>query len=154
MSNVELESLQGAALVVVADSSRSRVFRADHPAAALQEQEDLVNPEARLHERDLVADSAGRVGRRVREGGHSAFGGGTAKRHRVEEFAATVCRHIEQLLRQTGALRLYLLAEPEFLGLLRRRMPASVQQRISVEVGRSLARASPARIRAVLPQRL
>jgi protein required for attachment to host cells len=153
-SKDELAEMQGAALVVVADSSRSRVFQADNPTAPLREREDLLNPEARLLEGELSADAGGRIGRQVREGGHSAFGGGTVKWHRAEEFAAAVSRRVEQALHQTGSQRLYLLAEPEFLGLLRQRMPSSLRQRISFALSRSLTRESASRIRAVLPSRL
>ena len=46
--------------VVVADSSRARVFTADKPAGPLNEIETLNNPEGRLHEGDLVSDRGGR----------------------------------------------------------------------------------------------
>ncbi len=46
--------------VLVADNSRARFFTAEKPAGPLTETRDLANPEARLHEGDLVSDKTGR----------------------------------------------------------------------------------------------
>jgi protein required for attachment to host cells len=151
MANVHKE---GAALVVAADSVRARLFHAGTPDAALREIDALVNPEARMHEHDLVEDSAGRRGTRPTQGKRSAFGGQTAKRHRAEEFAAEVCEHAARDLRETGAKRLYLVAEPEFLGLLRQRMPAALRRRVAGSVAKSITGKPPRSIRAALPERL
>lgn len=151
MPNVHKE---GAALVIAADSVRARLFHAGTPDAPLREIEALVNPEARLHEHDLVEDSAGRRGTRSTQAKRSAFGGETAKRHRAEEFAAAVCERAAHDLRETHARRLYLVAEPEFLGLLRQRMPAALKRRVAGSVAKSVTGKPAGRIRATLPERL
>lgn len=144
----------GASVVVVADSARARLFAANTPTSPLQELADLSNPEARLHEHDLVEDSAGRRGTRPTQAKRSAFGGETAKRHRAEEFAAKVCDRAGSALREQRAQRLYLVAEPEFLGLLRMRMDRSVQRCVAGELAKSLAGRAPEEIRAALPRAL
>jgi protein required for attachment to host cells len=144
----------GAALVIAADSARARLFRADTPDAPLQEVDTLLNPEARLHEHDLVEDSAGRRGARPTQAKRSAFGGETAKRHRAEDFAASVCQRAARTLRETGAERLYLVAEPEFLGLLRQRMDRALERRVAGAVAKSVTGKPAGRIRAALPGRL
>lgn len=143
----------GPALVVAADASRARLFSARHPAAALEEVGDLVNPLARLHEGDIVEDSGGRRGTRPTQAKRSALGGQTGKRHRIEEFAATVCELAARSARATRAERLYLVAEPEFLGILRRRLARPLLKRVAGSVAKSVT-AQPARIRAALPARL
>jgi protein required for attachment to host cells len=145
---------QGPAVVVAADSARARLFRAGNPDAPLEEVDALVNPQARLHEHDIVEDSAGRRGTRPTQAKRSALGGETAKRHRAEEFAAAVCAHATQQLRETRARRLYLVAEPEFLGLLRRTLDRSVLRRVAGAVPKSVASKPAGRIRATLPSRL
>jgi protein required for attachment to host cells len=137
----------GAALVVAADSVRA-------PGVRLNEVVDLMNPESRMHEGDLVEDSAGRRGTRPTQAKRSAFGGEGAKRHRAEEFAARVCAAAAVTLKNTGAERLYLVAEPEFLGLLRKRMARTLKRRVAGAVPKSLAGAAATRIRAALPARL
>lgn len=144
----------GPAVVVAADSARARLFRAGTPDAPLEEVDALVNPEARLHEHDIVEDSAGRRGTRPTQAKRSALGGETAKRHRAEEFAAAVCEHATHQLRAARADRLYLVAEPEFLGLLRRILDRSVARQIAGSVAKSVTSKPPSRIRAALPSRL
>lgn len=141
----------GAALVLVADSARARLLKAPAPHAPLEEFADLANPEARSHEGDLVADSGGR---RPPQGGHSAFGGDSMKRHRAEDFAAAVCARAAAALREAGALRLYIVAEPGFLGLLRRRMDRRVERCVAAEFAQSLAGGTLDQIRGALPPRL
>jgi len=144
----------GPVVVAVADSARARLFEADGPNAPLREVESLSNAEARLHEGDLVADTAGRMRDRPFEAGHSAFGGDSAKRHRAEDFAALACRSIARILRRSRARRLYLVAEPDFLGLLRQRMDPAVRRCVAGEVVKSIAGEPASRIRTVLPERL
>jgi protein required for attachment to host cells len=144
----------GAALVIAADSVRARLFSAATPDAPLEEVAALVNPESRRHEHDLVDDAAGRRGTRPTQAKRSAFGGQTAKRHRAEEFAASVCRRAAQGLRDTHAARLYLVAEPEFLGLLRQRMDRTLRRRVAGAIAKSVTGKPAGRIRATLPDRL
>ena len=144
----------GPAVVIAADSARARLFRAGTPDGPLEELEALVNPQARLHEGDLVEDSAGRRGTRPTQAKRSALGGETAKRHRAEEFAVAVCDRAARQLRATRARRLYLVAEPEFLGLLRRCLDRSALRRVAGAVAKSVTGKPAGRIRAALPSRL
>jgi protein required for attachment to host cells len=142
------------AVVLAADASRARLFVAERGSVSLRELGDLANPEARLHEGDLVADRGGRNGRRPMESGHSALGGGSMKEHRIEDFAARVCEQATRALREQQADRLYIVAEARFLGLLRQRLEKSVQKQVAGEVAKSLAGKAPAEIRQALPAQL
>lgn len=144
----------GGALVIAADSVRARLFGAGTPDAPLREIDALLNPEGRLHEHDLVEDAAGRRGARPTQAKRSAFGGETARRHRAEDFAAAVCKRAARGLRETGAERVYLVAEPEFLGLLRQRMGRALERRVAGAVAKSVTGKPAGRIRATLPPRL
>ena len=141
-------------LIVAADAARARLLIADPESKGLRELDELLNPEARLHEGDLVADSAGRRNHASTSGGHPAPGGGSMKRHHIEDFAARVCKRIELCLEENCARRVYIIAEPEFLGLLRRQARPRLARSFAGEVARSLASASLAEIRAALPIRL
>lgn len=146
-------ALPGRAIVIVADSARARLLtsRSD---GSLEEALDLTNPDARLRDVDLVADAAGRRSGNTTSAGHSAFGGGSKKRHRIEEFAAEICDRAEKLQRAIRAQRVYLVAEPEVLGLLRKRAGLPLKRAICGEVAKSLATREPEVIRAVLPPRV
>jgi protein required for attachment to host cells len=144
----------GAALVLVADSVRAQVFEAPSPAAPLAESLTLLNPDGRLHERDLVDDATGRRNHRPTQAKFSMFGGGSAKAHRAESFAALVCERVRRMMQQRSARRLYVVAEPQFLGLLRQRMNGALQRQVAAEVPKALAGRPLDEIRSALPAQL
>ncbi len=140
-------------MVVVADASRARVFTADKPAGPLSEIETLSNPEARLHEGDLVSDRGGRD----THGGGSSHGYGTgsaAKEEAANRFAAEVCRHLERSRTGNSFAKLYVMAAPAFLGLFRKHQSPALRGLISDEISKDLSRERPERIRAQLPEYL
>ena len=49
------------AWIIVAESSRAKIYSAFDPTMPLVEVDDLVHPQGRLHEGDLIADSPVRV---------------------------------------------------------------------------------------------
>ena len=139
--------------VVVADSSRARVFTADKPAGPLNEIETLNNPEGRLHEGDLVSDRGGRDN----NGGGSTHGydtGNTAKDEAANRFAAEVCRHLEKGRTGNAFAKLYVMAAPGFLGLLRKHQSDALRGLIRDEISKDLSREGADRIRAQLPEYL
>ena len=143
--------LAQSALIVAADGAIARFFLAKNGEDTWTEIDDLTNPAAHADERELVSDAAGRRGASTTQSGNSAYGGGSMKAHRIEDFAAEVCRRVAVSLRETRAEQLHLVAEPHFLGLLRQRLDADVRKRVGAEVSKSLARHSPEQIRAALP---
>jgi protein required for attachment to host cells len=145
-----------AAVVLAADAARARLFVAERDDGALRELDDLDldNAAARVHEGDLVADRSGRQRDRPMEAGHSAYGGDSMKAHRSEEFAAEVCERAARSLHDTHAGRLYVVAEPRFLGLLRQRMDAQLRACVAGEIDKALTTKTAAQIRAALPPRL
>jgi len=139
--------------IVVADASRARIFTADKPASPINEIETLSNPEARLHEGDLVSDRAGRGS----NGNGARHGYGTrdeAKGEKANRFAAEVCRHLEQGRNANAVARLYVMAAPTFLGLMRKHCSNALRNLISAEISADLTTQPPDRIRAQLPEYL
>ena len=138
--------------VLVADNSRARIFSAEKPASPLQEIQDLTHPEARLHEGDLVTDKGGRD-----KGPNGAHGVGSEQAHKSEgadKFASSVCSELESA-RAAGTLhKLYVVAAPGFLGLLRKHQSSALKQIIAEEVDKNLSTHDPAAIRKHLPQYL
>jgi len=154
-----MSAVRAAAVVLAADASRARLFAAVSSQGELHEIADLGNWANRLHEGDLVADRRGERGSfsgpgRPTEGGHSKWGGDSMKAHRAEEFAAKVCECAARELAETHAERLYIVAEPRFLGLLRQRMDETLRSHVVGEVDKALATHTPAEIRAALPPQL
>lgn len=140
--------------VVVADHSCARLFQALVPTAPLQEIQDLVNPIAHQREGELVSDRPGHVvkGR----GGPSRTVGQheTHKDRAADQFANTVCRRLSQARLDGSMGKLYVMAEPEFLGLLRKHMDTATRAIIADEINKDVTKCSAAELRAMLPQAL
>ena len=139
--------------IVVADANRARFFAADDPADPLFEIETLSNPEARLHEGDLVSDRGGRdLG--PTGSSHGLGNGSKARDETADRFAGIVCEHLERG-RQRGAFdRLYVVGAPTFLGLLRKHQSTGVRGLITDEIAKDLTTQTAKHIRDRLPEKL
>ena len=137
--------------VLVADNSRARFFTTEKATGPLQEIRDLLYPEARLHEGDLVTDKSGRD----HNPGTGAHGFGTDDSHKqdgADRFALEVCNELESA-RNGGAFRkLYVVAAPQFLGLLRKHQSAPLRHMVAGEVDKNLATQDRTAIRKHLPE--
>jgi len=139
--------------VLVADNSRARFFAAEKASGPLQEVRDLLYPEARLHEGDLVSDKPGRD-RNPGAGAHGLSSDATHKQDGADRFALEVCNELESA-RNGGAFRkLYVVAAPHFLGLLRKHQSPSLREMVAGEVDKNLTTQDGAAIRKHLPQYL
>jgi protein required for attachment to host cells len=139
--------------IVVADACRARFFAADRPAGPLIEMDSLSNPQARLHEGDLVTD---RGGRDV-SGNGGRHGLGTpnaAKTESTQRFAGEVCAVLEAGRRRHAFDRLYVLSAPAFLGMLRQHQSNGLRSLVTREVAKDVTTQTPEQIRAQLPDYL
>ena len=143
-------NMMSAAWVVVADASRARIFSAEKPASTLVEIQTLAHPEARLHEGDLISDKAGRdrsSGMRAHDVGHV----NDVKEEEATRFASQVCEAIECGRANNRFDKLYVIAAPGFLGMLRKHQTSSVQKIVAGEVSKNLATHNANEIRKSLP---
>jgi protein required for attachment to host cells len=139
--------------VLVADNGRARIFVADKALSPLQEIRTLTSPEARLHEGDLVTDKGGRD-RHPGTGGHGIDTGETRKDELAERFAAQVCAELESARNAGSFSKLYVVAAPAFLGMLRHHQSNALRQAIAGEVNKNLSTQDPDAIRKSLPEYL
>ena len=139
--------------VLVADTSRARFFAAEKAAGPLHEISDLLYPEARLHEGDLVTDRSGRD----RNPGTGAHGFGDETSHKqdgADRFALEVCNHLESGRNDGDFGKLYVVAAPQFLGLLRKHQSAPLRQLVAGEIDKNLTTQDSTAIRKHLPDYL
>jgi len=136
--------------VLIADSSRARLFSVDRALAPLQEIQAFINPEGRAKPRDLVSD---RPGRSAGNGPNLDYEV-TPKRQQAILFAKEISEHLKS--GRIGGLfrKLYIVAAPAFLGLLRDKLDAKTAERVVETVSKDLTQLEPARIRRHLPERL
>ena len=136
--------------VLIADSSRARLFSVEKALAPLREIQAFVNPEGRAKTRDLVSDRQGR----------SPGNGPTMdyqvapKRQQAMVFAKEISEHLKN--GRVGGLcrRLYIAATPSFLGLLRGKLDARTADLVVDTVSKDLTYLEPGQIRQYLPERL
>jgi protein required for attachment to host cells len=148
-----------ATVVIVADAGRARVLTAAAEDSALIETDDLLQPDARLTAQQLTAGrhghvtgGAGHAG--ARAGGHSFTAHHSPAEASADEFADVVCDYLD-FMRDVGRLeKLYLIAPPDFLGLLRHKLGRSTRALIAQELALDLTRHPLDAIRAALPVRL
>ena len=146
--------MPSAAWIVVADSSRCRIFSSDKPAGPLAEIEALAHPEGRLHERELASDRPGRAFDSKGEGRHAMSSEVGAKKHEAIVFATRIAERLESGRSAGDFERLVLVAPPSFLGLLRERLKRPLRARVAREVGKNMTLLKARALRAQLPKRL
>lgn len=137
--------------VLAADNTRARVFATDKRNGELAELFDLVNPKARLRERDFTSDLSGRTANSATGMTHSYGPDEKHKPRATEDFAREVARRLNGARIKGEFGRLYIVADPSFLGLLRSTLDYDTRKLVTGEVDKNLARGSVEQVRATLP---
>jgi len=134
--------------IIAADESRARVLQVGRPNEKLIEIDNMVNPTARQHERDLRSDSEPRFD------GHGGVGkpgmaptGGTASDretqgaidHSVTVFARDVARYLAKARIDRRYDKLVLVAPPKFLGALRKQLDKDVARMVVEEIPKEVS---------------
>lgn len=134
--------------IVVAESSRARIFSVVNRSSPLMEVEDLVNEASRMDDLELVSDQPGR----------SFDSNGAGGRHAMEprlepkkvetlHFAHDVCDRIDQARKKGDCNDLVIISSPGFLGLMKQTLGAVTQKHISQTINKNLIHKSEAEIR-------
>ncbi len=129
--------------VLVADSSKAKILVAESGQDPLVEKEVLDHPEGRLREQDLVTDGSGGEGYE-----------GEARQHQAAGFAAEICTELDRLRRTSELHRIYLVAPPKFLGLLRSALSQQCSEMLAGEINKDLVNHKIDDIRSQLPKRM
>lgn len=137
--------------ILVGDSTKARVFYTDKRNGRLSEQFDLVNPEGRLHEQDLTTDQHGRTANSATGTRHGLGEQESHKHQSVEQFARDIAERLEQGRAAGEWEKLYIVADPSLLGMLRKALDRDTVQRVAGEVPKNLTRGSRKEVRRVLP---
>jgi protein required for attachment to host cells len=140
--------------VLVADSARARLFHADTPTGPLQEMNDLLMPDSRLKEGDLVSDRAGRAYDSAGKGRHAMDPATSAKDMEAHRFAVEIAEILEKQHQASAFNRLVVAAPPGFLGQLRDALSNGVREKVSAELDKDLVQFDSKAIREHLPERL
>ena len=123
--------------IIAADSSRARILQVTDRDEHLEEIEDLLNPEGRVHDRELISDAQPRF--------HGTRGPGSdreepsAADHATDLFAKRVADYLDKARTAQRYDRLHLIAAPKFLGQLRKELGKEVQKLVAEELPKDLS---------------
>ena len=127
--------------IVVADSSRARIFEVPPRSREIHEVEDFVNPYGRAQARELQTDANGRA--YARSGGdqptHAMDPRSDPVAHETELFAKRLCQVLDQARAQHRYETLCLVAAPKFLGLLRGNLSKEAAKLVTREIDKDLS---------------
>lgn len=152
--------------ILVADSSRARVFNANRKFSApgefefneFDEIEDLVNDRGRARNQDINTDRPGRMadpGAGLGGGQRSAVGGKEEpKETEAKAFAGRVAGHLEDGVNDGSYDELVVIAAPKFLGMLRDAISSQVQDKVIEELGKDFTKMSAHDLQGRLPDLL
>ncbi|MCC5858445.1 MAG: host attachment protein [Ectothiorhodospiraceae bacterium] len=142
----------GPVWVVVAQQGLARLFRREKRFSPLEELDNLVQPEARLHAKDLQSDRPGRTVNRPRGGRTALEPSSDPKRTEAEVFARRVAERLHEGRTAGDYRELVLVAGPSFLGLLRDAMDEDTARCVVKEVRKTIPDATAADIQAIVDQ--
>lgn len=136
-----------ATLVVVSESSRARIFEMENPNMPLSEIRDMVHPESRAHAQELTSDLPGRSFDSHGQGRHAMEVTIDVKEQESILFAEQLADFINSECSAKRLDRLYLVAPPHFLGLLRKKLGNEAKHHIAKQIGKNLVTLNEVEIR-------
>ena len=140
--------------VVVADSSRARIFSAKTSTSPIEEIETLAHPEARLHEQEITSDLPGKIQGTGGTGGHAYQDETAPKEQEAINFAKRLATHLSDGFNANKFHRLAIVAAPAFLGELRNQLPGQVSKLICFDLNKNITLQTADEIRSHLPKSL
>lgn len=124
--------------IVVANSSQAKLFKVLTFPSKITAIKNLAHPESRLHDQDLVSSKPGRSFQSMGVSRH-AYQSVTDPHHaEMEKFARHVAEYLTASFNKGEFKRLYVMANPSFLGLLRQYMDHNTQKSIVAEVPKDM----------------
>ena len=138
--------------ILVAESSRARIFTADTPSAALREIETLAHPEGRQHEQQMTSDLPGKDPGVNGAGGHAYTTKVEPKQHEEISFARRIAQHLDDARKKNDYQQLLIVSAPSFLGVLRHELNSATAKLVCFELNKNLVTQSPEDIRRHLPE--
>jgi len=135
--------------VAVCDSARARYFLADKPAGELREMEGQTHQQSRQKPGEINTDHNGHG---FNHSGGFTLGNSDPAKHEAQVFAREVAGQLNRAALDREIDKLYLLAPPEFLGLLRPELHSATQAVLAGSEAVNVVKEEVGRIRRHLPE--
>lgn len=138
-------------MIVVADSTRARIFTTESTRSPLTEIETFANPEGRMHEQDMVSDMPGKDSGKGGAGAHAFQEIVEPKQQKITEFAKRLADFLDDARKKNKLGKLLLMAAPDFLGELRNQLSKETREKVTFELDKNLAHHDEEDIRKHMP---
>jgi protein required for attachment to host cells len=125
-------------LVVVADSGRARFYAMENKGTPLVELADYVHTETKLHTSELVSDRQGRTFDSKGSARHAKESRSPVRVQQAKKFAHQISANIEAQRKKNKFTKLFLIAAPEFLGMLRKALSRESGKLVTREIDKDL----------------
>ena len=126
-------------MIVVADSTRARIFTVDTARSPLNEIETMVHPEGRIHEKNMVSDLPGKESGKGGGGDHAFQEIIEPKKHEMTVFAKRISDYLDDTRKTNNLKNLVIIAAPALLGELRAHLSAATGEKVVFELDKNLA---------------
>jgi len=120
--------------VLVADKVKAQLYELASRRGSLKALQSFVNPAGMQPERALGSSRPGRVTSGTGGGRHAYQAKHGIKEHAEEVFVRAVIAALDADSAASGGAPIVLVAAPRLLGTYRRHLPASLKERVVVEV--------------------
>lgn len=132
--------------IVVANSTLARIYKAE-TTHQLKELETLIHPSSRQQSRDIISDRPGRAFESNHSGSRHAMEPKTNPQQlEFEEFAKILSKHLDTACSEGHFKKLYLAANPSFLGLLRKYLNSNTTHTINTQLDKDITQLTPREI--------
>jgi protein required for attachment to host cells len=126
--------------VIVADAQTVRVFESEAENRGLEELAVFHNPDAKAHERDLVADRPGRTASSANKARQAYEPKGSARQYALQRWLKLIGAQLRSLLAARRTEGVALIAAPRLLAQLHGALPPRVTDLPRVELSRDFAK--------------
>ena len=133
--------------IAVADKNRCRIFEQTNRNGRLEEIADLVAPATRLKNQDINSDRHGRSSDSAGIGRHAMGSSVEPVEQEAIRFAKEVVAKLDTGRQKNSFGRLYVIAEPRFLGYLRQNYTRPLKDTIAAEIDKDWTTQTPDEIR-------
>lgn len=129
--------------VVVAESSRAKIFELEKLNSPLKELQGLAHTPSRMHKQNLASGLPNR---------YKLTSQSNIKDNESNVFAKTIGSHLESARNKGKFSRLIIMSPPGFLGKLRKHIGSETNKRVISEVTKNLVRHSTSDIQSHIPK--
>jgi protein required for attachment to host cells len=125
--------------IVVADSSKARIFEYQGPGKPFKLIHKIEHPEGRLKAKELYNDNEGETFDRFGHGRHKMEPVVDIKEEENKRFANEICEYLKSAKIENKFDTLFIASGPSFLGLLKDKMDSLLSKNIQAWVSKNLA---------------